>query len=42
MIDSSYRYIILSAGQEWNLYSWESTKNDSNIEFYNLCDHVGL
>ena len=35
MIDSSYRYIILSAGQEWNLYSWESTKNDSNIEFYN-------
>ncbi len=31
----SYRYIVLSAGQEWNLYSWESTKDNPNIEFIN-------
>lgn len=29
------RYIVLSAGQEWNLYSWESTTNNPNIEFIN-------
>lgn len=31
----SYRYIVLSAGQEWNLYSWESTRGNPNIEFIN-------